>query len=134
MYIFICACCVLSCSVMADGRLFATLWAVVHQTPLSMGFSSQQYWSRLPFPPPGHLPDPGIEPASPWSPALTGRFFTTEQPGKPQVCPYLSTDTIWSGKIYIYIKVTSEINWRSGEGGGADFGEFNIQLSKCMCN
>ena len=42
-----------------------------------MGFSRQEYWSGLPFPPPGHLPDPGIEPTSPNSPALAGSFFTT---------------------------------------------------------
>ena len=46
----------------------------------SMGFSRQEYWSRLPFPPPEYLPDPGIKPASP---ALAGRFLTTEPPGKP---------------------------------------------------
>ena len=47
-----------------------TLWAVAHQTPLFMRFSWQEYWSELPFPPPGDLPNPGIEPASPGSPAL----------------------------------------------------------------
>jgi len=41
-----------------------TLWTVACQAPLSMGFSRQEYWSRLPFPSPGELPDPGIEPAS----------------------------------------------------------------------
>ena len=55
----------------------ATLWTVAHQAHLSMEFSKQKYWSRLPFPPPGDLPDPGIEPASLASPAWTGRFFTT---------------------------------------------------------
>ena len=50
-----------------------------------MGFSSQEYWSGLPFPPPRDLPDPGIEPVSLMSPALAGRFFTTAPPGKPQV-------------------------------------------------
>ena len=58
-------------------RLFATPWTVACQTPLSMGFSRQEYWSGLPFPPPGDLPDPGIEPATFMSPALAGRFFTT---------------------------------------------------------
>ena len=48
-----------------------------------MGFFRQEYWSGLPFPPPGNLPDPGIEPASLASPALAGRFFTTEPVGKP---------------------------------------------------
>ena len=43
-------------------RLFATLWAVARQAPLSTGFSSQEYWSGLPFPPPGDFPDPRIEP------------------------------------------------------------------------
>ena len=52
-------------------------WAVAHQTPLSMEFSRQEFWSGFPFPTPGDLPDPGIEPASPASPALAGGFFTT---------------------------------------------------------
>ena len=62
--------------------LFATLWTVAHQTPLSRGFTRQEYWSGLSFPSAGVLPDPGIEPMSP---ALAGRFFTTEPPGKPMV-------------------------------------------------
>ena len=56
--------------------LFATLWTVVHQAPLSMGFSSQEYWSGLLCPSPGDLPGLGIEPASLMSLALSGRFFT----------------------------------------------------------
>ena len=55
-------------------------WTVAHQTPLSMGFSRQEYWSGLPFPSPGDLPDPEIQLTSP---ALSGRFFTTEPPWKP---------------------------------------------------
>ena len=50
---------------------------VASQTPLSMGFSRQEYWNWLPCLPPGDLPDPGIEPVSLVSPALAGRFFTT---------------------------------------------------------
>ena len=50
---------------------------VAHQVPLSMGFSRQEFWSELPFPPPEDLPNPGIEPTSPVSPALVIRFFTT---------------------------------------------------------
>ena len=46
-------------------QLFATPWTVAHQAPPSMGFSRQEYWSGLPFPSPGDLPDPGIEPSSP---------------------------------------------------------------------
>ena len=56
---------------------FVSLWTVVHQPPRSLGFSRQEYWNGLLCPPPGNLPDPGIEPASPKSPALSGRFFTT---------------------------------------------------------
>ena len=55
--------------------LHATLWTIAFQAPLSMGFSRQEYWSVLPCPPPGYLPDPWIEPASLESPALAGRFF-----------------------------------------------------------
>ena len=64
--------------------LFTSPWTVAHQAPLSMGFSRQEYWSGLPFPPPGGLPDPGIEPGSPPAPALSGGSFTTEPPGKTQ--------------------------------------------------
>ena len=63
-----------SCSVMSNLR---TGWAITHQDPLSMGFSRQEYWSGLPCPPAGDLPDPGIEPTSLMSPALAGRFFIT---------------------------------------------------------
>ena len=73
--------CVLSHSVMF--QLFATPWTVACQTPLSMEFFRQEYWSRLPFPPPGDLPDPGIEPWSPESPSLASEFFTTEPLGSP---------------------------------------------------
>ena len=55
----------------------ATLWTVAHQAPLSTGFSSQEYWSGLSCPPPGYLPNLGIEPMSLMIPALAGRFFTT---------------------------------------------------------
>ena len=63
--------------------LFVTLWTVAHQAPLFMGFSRQEYWNKLPFPTPGDLPDPGIEPAPLESPALAGGFFTTAPPEKP---------------------------------------------------
>ena len=59
----------------------ATPWTVVCQAPLSMGFSRQEYWSGLPFPSPGDLPDPGTEPASSAFPALAGGFFTIEPLG-----------------------------------------------------
>ena len=66
-------------------QLFATLWTVTYQAPLSIGFSKQEYWSGLPCPPPGDLCSPGIEPASLVSPALAGRFFTSELPGAPKL-------------------------------------------------
>ena len=56
-------------------RLFAILWTVAHQAPRSMRFSRQEYWSELLLPTPGDLPNPGMEPTSLVSPALTGRFF-----------------------------------------------------------
>ena len=68
---------VLCAQMLSHIRLFATPWTVAHQAPLSMGFSRQKYWSGVPFPLPGDLPNPGIEPASFTSPALAGRFFTT---------------------------------------------------------
>ena len=58
-------------------QLFVILWTVAHQAPLSMGFSRQEYWSGLPFPPPGHFPDPGIQSWALEFPALAGGFFTT---------------------------------------------------------
>ena len=59
-------------------RLFATPWTVTYQAPPSMGFSRQEYWSGLPFPSPGDLPDPGIEPGCP---ALQADALTSEPPG-----------------------------------------------------
>ena len=63
-------------------QLFVTLWMVACQAPLSVGFPRQEYWSGLSFPHSGHLPDPGIEPASSMFPAWKGGFFTIESPGK----------------------------------------------------
>ena len=65
-------------SVVSDS--FVTSWTVAHQAPLSMGFSRQEYWSGLPFPPRENLSDPGTKPVSR---ALEGKFFTSEPPGKP---------------------------------------------------
>ena len=63
-------------------QLFATPWTVACQVPLSMGFSSQEYWSVLSFPSPGDLPDPGIKPKFP---ALQADSLVSEPPGKPQM-------------------------------------------------
>ena len=77
-------------------RLCATLWTVAHRAPLSMGFSRQESWSELPFPPPGDLPEPGIEPVSPVSPALAGRLryhcttWEAQRVGQTVVFPWKS--------------------------------------------
>ena len=64
-------------------QLFATPWTIANQAPLSMGFSRQVYWSGLPLPSLGNLPDPGIEPRSP---TLQTDTLLSEPPGKPMVC------------------------------------------------
>ena len=65
-------------------QLLVTPRTVTHQAPLSMEFSRQEYWSGLPFPPPGDLPKSGIKPPSLVSPVLASRFFTTAPHGKPK--------------------------------------------------
>ena len=69
--------CVCVCEVTSVMSNSVTLWTVAHQAPLSIGFSRREYWSGLPCPPLGDLPDPGIEPTSLMCPELAGRFFTT---------------------------------------------------------
>ena len=66
--------CVLSHSVTTDS---VTAWTTAHKAPLTMESSRQAYLSKLPFPTPGHLPDPGTKPLSPASPALARGYFTT---------------------------------------------------------
>ena len=85
MCVCVCVCVFKGCvCVRAHARLVTQLCLIlcdspdlVHQAPLSMEFCRQEYWSGLPFPVPGDLPDPGIEPTSPVSPALAGGSFTT---------------------------------------------------------
>ena len=64
---------------LSHAQLFVTPWTVAYQAPPSMGFSRQEYWSGLPFPSPGDLPDPGIEPRSP---TFQADALTSEPPGK----------------------------------------------------
>ena len=71
-------------------RLFATPWTVAYQAPPSMGFSRQEYWSGLPFPSPGDLPNPGIKPRSP---ALQTDALLSEPPRKP--IGYPGTNPPW---------------------------------------
>ena len=66
-------------------RLFVTPWTVAYRAPLSMGFSRQEYWSGMPFPSPGDLPDPRIEPGFP---ALEADALTSAPPGKPHKVIY----------------------------------------------
>ena len=73
--------------VLSHVRLFMTLWAVAYQATLSTGFSRQKYWTGLPFPSPGDLPDPGTEPLSS---GLAGGFFTTK-PLEKVIAPHSST-------------------------------------------
>ena len=72
--IYVCACSIAQ---------FVAAWTVARQAPLSMDFSRQECWNRLPFPTPEDLPNPGIEPKSLASPALAGSFVITVPPGKP---------------------------------------------------
>ena len=74
--------CIVKVKLLSRVRLFATPWTVARQAPLSMGFSRQEYWSGLPFPSPGDLPNPGIEPRSP---ALQADALSSEPPGKPPI-------------------------------------------------
>ena len=69
-------------------RLFETPWTVACQAPLSMGFPRQEYWSGLPFPSPGDLPNPGIEHVPPMSPSLQADSLPTEPSEKP-MCTYI---------------------------------------------
>ena len=75
--------CICAC-LLSHVWLFVTLWTVACQAPLSMEFSRQEYWSGLPFPTPGDVPDLGIEPMSHVSPALAGGFFIAAPPRKPE--------------------------------------------------
>ena len=84
-------------------RLFVTPWTVAHQAPLSLGFPRQEYWSRLPFPSPGDLPDPEIKPASP---IPAGGFFSAEPPGKPACSPH-SANSNQKGEGMLILKLTT---------------------------
>ena len=101
--------------VLSHVHFFLTPWTVAHQTPLSVGFSRQVYRSGLPFPFPGDLLDPGVEPASP---VLTGRLFTTEPSGKPQVfcilLPYLIFTELCGLGIFMPIVQLRRLRFKEG--------------------
>ena len=90
-------CCVLSHSFGSES--FVTPWTVAHQAPLPMGFSKQEYWSGLPSPSPGDLPDPEIEPTYLTSPVLAGRFFTAVQ----------LTDSLTPNRCYLCLLYSSQL-------------------------
>ena len=90
--------------------LFATLWAVACQAPLSMGFYRQEHWSGLPCPPPGDLSDPEIEPTSLMSPAVAGGFFTTRATweARLQIPHFIDTNhllVIWRKYISFHFSI-----------------------------
>ena len=92
--------------------LFATPWTVAHQTLLSMEFSRQEYWSGLPFPTPGDLPNPGKEPMSSVSPTLSGRFYTTAPPRKPVASSYLGYNDLLLCRLVVN-HVSDHSDWGS---------------------
>ena len=97
---------------LSSAQLFVTLWTVGYQALLSMGFSRQEYWSGLPFPSPGDLPDPGIEPRSP---TLQADALTSEPPGKLllTVLPEFSHITTRKvGKCKLGLKQRVQLNLR----------------------
>ena len=96
---------------------FATPWAVAPQAPLSMGFPRQEYWTGLPFPLPGDLPDPGIELISPASPALAGEFFTTEPLEKPKTLTALFFITYPRLQASVYMIPSDSPGWGQNSSG-----------------
>ena len=90
--------------VLSPVWLFAAPWTVGHQAPLSMRFSRQEYWTRLPFPTPGDLLEPRIKPMSP---ALAGGFFTTEPLWKPSTVIFIDSILLSTGVQKLYPRAFS---------------------------
>ena len=93
--------------------LFVTPWTVASQAPLSMGFPRQEYWSGLPFPPPGDLLDPGIKPTPLMSPALAGGFFTTSATWEAHTKRASLERTHLTPVISLYARTESNIVFKS---------------------
>ena len=91
-----------------------------------MAFSRQEYWRGLPCPPPGDLPHPGVEPPSPSSLALAGKFFTTEPPGKPVV--FVS---IWPIILFLFSQLTGP--WTLGKTGAQLSAKMDSTTETCGC-
>ena len=92
-------------------QLFVNLWTTVCQAPLSKGFSRQEYWSRLPCPPPGDLPYPGTEPASLGFPTLADRFFTTSTSWEAQEWIQNYFQSSWRLRTTLEGQTTKFSNW-----------------------
>ena len=91
--------------------LCMNLWTLAHQAPLSIGFSRQEYWSGLPCPSPGDLPDPGIEPMTLRPPALAGRYFTTSATWEAQrTCILYSKCSLLHQEHVTYSCVQEHVN------------------------
>ena len=101
-------------------RRFATPWTVACQAPLSRGLTRQEYWLRLPFLPPGDLPNPGMKLASFVFPALVGRFFTTETPGLDKSLPNTEEPK--------YVHLINHIGWLT-----PDYHVYSVPL-QTACN
>ena len=84
---------------LSHAHLCVTPWTAACQAPLSVGLSRQGYWSRLPFPSPGDLPDPGIEPTFLTSPALAGGFLTTSDGSQIILAPEVLEGHRWTSNI-----------------------------------
>ena len=93
-------------------RVFVILWTVACQSPLSMGFSRQEYWSGLSFLSPGDLPNPGIDPVSLMSPASAGGFLTTSAPWPPY-SPTIYCSVVRFPRLYTHFVCDLEPVWAS---------------------
>ena len=102
---------------------FAIPWTVVHQAPLSMGFSRQEYWNGLPFPPPRDLPNPRKEPKYSMSPELAGRFFTTEP-------PVLKSFRPWVKQTYVWISAPPLTDWANLTTLLPSLSDFNLKMRR----
>ena len=109
--------CVCVCVYIQSSPIFAKPWTEAHQAPLSIGVFRQEYWSGLPFPPLGVLPDPVIEFVSP---ALAGRFFTTEPPENPRSYHMPPNSTSHSEALCLSAATSGGHGVRGGGGGGGN--------------
>ena len=109
--------------------LFATPWILAFQALLSMGFSRQEYWSGLPCPPPGDLPNPGTEPVSLMSPALASGFFITSATWEAPICAILF-------KNYVYWELRKIFPFEVSKDGmrvGRSFYWVSDRYRPCIC-